>query len=680
MAPERFAAPGFLERMRDVEVGLFVVDEAHCVSQWGHDFRPDYFRLADAARALGAGALVASTATATARVARDVEQRLGLRDPLRVATGFDRPNVAFAVARPGGHEKRPLIAEALREPDALPAIVYAGTRAGAEEVAGELTEALGEEAVAYHAGLDRARRAGVQRRFLADEVRVICATNAFGMGVDKPNVRTVIHASVPASLEAYYQEAGRAGRDGQPARALLLAENRDKALHVHFIKREQIDEGLPGWLADRITAAADGNGRYTLEARELVSGLGGDGDKLRSLLGHLTRAGVISPTPSPPDRIAGRLLGPFDRRAAALCRSSLEEGGKARWRQYREIWAYVEQDTLPAGRDPAPLRRRLRAGRARRSVLRRLRLRARPRPAPSRPGRDREPRRRDPVGGARRRAGGRAHDVRRDPPRRAQQEAAAQLIRRPARLRHVLAHAPGGHPRARRRADRRRPARDHRRALPRPARLRVSTFRVAVLISGTGTNLQALLDQLHSPGGPIEIVGVASSRAEAPGLRRAQAAGVESAVFPLAAHSDRSERDAALGDWLDSLEADLVVLAGFMELLTPGFIGRFAGRIVNVHPSLLPAFPGLRAIERAVESGVKVTGVTVHFVDEGVDTGAIVLQEALELPYPARIVEIEERVHGVEHRLLPRAVRLIAAGRVRPDADNPRAVLVDDGD
>ena len=119
-------------------VGLFVVDEAHCVSQWGHDFRPDYFRLADAARALGARALVASTATATARVALDVEQRLGLRDPLRVATGFDRPNIAFAVARPGGHEKRPLIAEALREPDALPAIVYAGTRAGAEELAGEL--------------------------------------------------------------------------------------------------------------------------------------------------------------------------------------------------------------------------------------------------------------------------------------------------------------------------------------------------------------------------------------------------------------------------------------------------------------------------------------------------------------------------------------------------------------
>jgi phosphoribosylglycinamide formyltransferase-1 len=206
----------------------------------------------------------------------------------------------------------------------------------------------------------------------------------------------------------------------------------------------------------------------------------------------------------------------------------------------------------------------------------------------------------------------------------------------------------------------------------------VASFRVAVLISGTGTNLQALLDQLHAPGGPIEIVGVASSRAQAPGLERAEAAGVESAVFPLTEHSERGERDRALGDWLDSLEADLIVLAGFMELLTPEFIGRFAGRIVNVHPSLLPAFPGLRAIERAVAAEVAETGVTVHFVDEGVDTGPIVLQEALRLSYPARIAEIEERVHGVEHRLLPRAVRLIAAGRVRLDPSNSEAVVVDE--
>src|SRR5918994_687780 len=342
VAPERFAAVGFLDRMRAVDVGLFVVDEAHCVSQWGHDFRPDYFRLADAARMLGAAAIVASTATATPRVAGDVVRRLALRDPLRVATGFDRPNISFTVARPGGHEKRAILAEALRGEDALPAIVYAGTRAGSEELASELTAALGEEAVAYHAGLDRERRAEVQRRFLADDVRVICATNAFGMGVDKPNVRTVVHASVPSSLEAYYQEAGRAGRDGAPARALLLAENRDKALHVHFIRREELDPGLPGWLADRIIAAADGDGRYSVAASELVSGLRGDGERLRALIGHLTRAGVVTPSPAAPDRVRGRVDRPFDGRAAALCRTSIEEAARARWRQYREVWAYVE--------------------------------------------------------------------------------------------------------------------------------------------------------------------------------------------------------------------------------------------------------------------------------------------------------------------------------------------------
>jgi phosphoribosylglycinamide formyltransferase 1 len=209
------------------------------------------------------------------------------------------------------------------------------------------------------------------------------------------------------------------------------------------------------------------------------------------------------------------------------------------------------------------------------------------------------------------------------------------------------------------------------------------SFPIAVLISGEGSNLQALLDSVHgrqatpSPDAPtIEIVGVVSSRAEARGLERAEAAGVETAVFSLADEPDRARRDEELAAWLEQRGVELVVLAGFMELLTPAFIRRFSGRIVNVHPALLPAFPGLGAIEQALEHGVKVAGVTVHFVDEGVDSGPIVLQEAFELPYHRDIATVEGHFHDVEHRLLPRAVRLIAAGRVSLDPDNPRLVQV----
>jgi phosphoribosylglycinamide formyltransferase 1 len=213
------------------------------------------------------------------------------------------------------------------------------------------------------------------------------------------------------------------------------------------------------------------------------------------------------------------------------------------------------------------------------------------------------------------------------------------------------------------------------------------SFPIAVLISGEGSNLQALLDSVHgrqatpfADAPTIEVVGVASSRAEARGLERAEAAGVETAVFALADQPDRALRDEALGDWLEERGVRLVVLAGFMELLTPAFIRRFAGSIVNVHPALLPAFPGLGAIEQAVDHGVKVAGVTVHFVDEGVDSGPIVLQESFELPYHRDIAAIEQRFHEVEHRLLPRAVRLIAAGRVRIDERNPRLVHVEPDD
>ncbi len=202
------------------------------------------------------------------------------------------------------------------------------------------------------------------------------------------------------------------------------------------------------------------------------------------------------------------------------------------------------------------------------------------------------------------------------------------------------------------------------------------SFDIAVLISGEGTNLQALLDSVHGREG-IAVVAVAASRPQAGGLARAQLAGVETGVFAIGDYEDRAGRDAALADWLDERRPDLLVLAGFMEVLTPEFIRRFAGRIINVHPALLPAFPGVCAIEQALQYGVKVGGVTIHFVDEGVDTGPVLLQEAFDVPYHRDIAKIEERVHEIEHRLLPAAVRLIAQGRVRVDPENPRLVHVD---
>jgi phosphoribosylglycinamide formyltransferase-1 len=201
------------------------------------------------------------------------------------------------------------------------------------------------------------------------------------------------------------------------------------------------------------------------------------------------------------------------------------------------------------------------------------------------------------------------------------------------------------------------------------------SFPVAVLVSGEGTNLQAILDTVH--GREVEVVGVAASREGALALERARQAGIETAVFAIADHPDRASRDLALADWIDGLGARLVVLAGFMELLGPEFIARFRHAIVNVHPALLPAFPGVRSVEQALDYGVKVSGVTVHFVDEGVDSGPIILQRSFELPYSRDIAAIEQKIHEIEHELLPRAVSLIAEGKVRIDPDEPRWVVVD---
>ena len=201
-------------------------------------------------------------------------------------------------------------------------------------------------------------------------------------------------------------------------------------------------------------------------------------------------------------------------------------------------------------------------------------------------------------------------------------------------------------------------------------------FRIAVLASGTGTNLQAILDTLHGRDG-IEVACVASNKPGARALERAAEAEVTTRVFARTSFGDRGERDAAMADWLDEIEVDLIVLAGYMELLSPEFVRRFRNRVVNVHPALLPSFPGLDAIGQALDHGVRVTGVTVHFVDEGIDSGPIILQRPVGVPYTRDRSQLEREIHEVEHELLPEAIRLIAAGAARVDPENPRVVHVE---
>lgn len=199
---------------------------------------------------------------------------------------------------------------------------------------------------------------------------------------------------------------------------------------------------------------------------------------------------------------------------------------------------------------------------------------------------------------------------------------------------------------------------------------------VGVLASGAGTNLQALLEQVHGRDG-VSIVAVASDKPGAGALARAEQSGVPSSVFARADFPSREARDLAMGGWLVAREVELVVLAGYMQLLSSDFLARFPGRVINVHPALLPAFPGLNAVGQALAYGVKVFGVTVHFVDEGVDSGPVILQRAIELPSAEDPDQVLAGLHPLEHELLPEAVRLIASGAVAIDPANPRRVIVE---
>jgi RecQ family ATP-dependent DNA helicase len=332
-APERFASRVFRETLAKRKVGLFVVDEAHCVAEWGHDFRPDYLRLHDAIEALGRPAVMAATATATPRVAEEIAVRLGLRDWLGVRSGFDRPNLTFDVVSLEGkgavERKRGTLLHVLSSEVARPAIVYCGTRKHTVEVTAMLVE-HGMAAVSYHAGMAPEARRESQDAFMGGRAEVVVATNAFGMGVDKADVRTVVHWAVPTSLEAYYQEAGRGGRDGLPGRAVLLASRMDLGRLIRFIReRETSVEDVKGYVARLRGRAVEGVtaiGHGELDERERV------------LLSIAERAGAVELQPGGPEGLLVRLTGEGSPRKAYEAIKAARDRG---WDSYRSIERFI---------------------------------------------------------------------------------------------------------------------------------------------------------------------------------------------------------------------------------------------------------------------------------------------------------------------------------------------------
>jgi RecQ family ATP-dependent DNA helicase len=355
-APERFASGAFREALAKRKVALFVVDEAHCVSEWGHDFRPDYLRLQGAVEALGRPPVMAATATATPRVAQEIAQRLGLREWVSVRSGFDRPNLVFDVVTVEGKgaltRKRAALLHVLSRKDARPAIVYCGTRKDTDEVCA-LLAGSGIATVAYHAGMAPRDRRSSQAAFMCGEAEVVVATNAFGMGVDKADVRTVAHWALPTSLEAYYQEAGRGGRDGRPARALLLAARMDLGRLIRFnTERDTTVHDVRAYVSslraharDGVTTLApswhgegDGNGDGVSAAGPALPD-----ERERILMSIAERAGAVELEPGNRGALRVRLTGKGDpRKAYAAIKAAKDRG----WESYRAIERFISNGEL----------------------------------------------------------------------------------------------------------------------------------------------------------------------------------------------------------------------------------------------------------------------------------------------------------------------------------------------
>ncbi len=291
VAPERLRSTRFLETVQKNPINLMAVDEAHCISEWGHDFRPDYMNIRQVRLALGNPLTVALTATATPRVQADIIHNLGLpEDTARIVTGFNRPNLFLNVRYANGPEnKLRALAELTYQPQKGAAIIYTGTRRDAEEVADFMREALQKPAECYHAGLAVEERTRIQDDFIGGRLDVIAATNAFGMGIDRADVRQVIHFSMPGSLENYYQEAGRAGRDGRPARATLIYDPKDRALQEYFIEQSKVTGEILKTIYDSLPKGE----RFMITNSDISLRTGFHEIQVRVCLSALEQAGVL---------------------------------------------------------------------------------------------------------------------------------------------------------------------------------------------------------------------------------------------------------------------------------------------------------------------------------------------------------------------------------------------------
>ena len=355
VAPERFDFGSAAERLKDVGVSLLAIDEAHCISEWGHDFRPSYLRVAQVRERLGWPPSVALTATATHHVRQDIIRQLRLENPETIITGFDRKNLDYhVVPTRNDDEKDEAIIELLKRYPGV-AIVYASTRRNVEKVALTLERARIKVA-AYHAGLDDAHRHEVQDAFMNEKVRAIVETNAFGMGIDKPNVRLVVHHSMPGTLEAYYQEAGRAGRDGKHSDVFLLHSFPDRFTHEFFIKGAYPDRDVVEKTFERLRKMADRTGSVQLEPARLAAALPGkvSDREVESALRLLVKVGALRSDPDVGSRVFIRLLATAERIKTELGEQEALKLGLLRglWRLAGDSLydgATLDLDTLPAG-------------------------------------------------------------------------------------------------------------------------------------------------------------------------------------------------------------------------------------------------------------------------------------------------------------------------------------------